>query len=134
VERLIPGAVAWASNTYLDVHATLQPTPIHHAYSVHIKFRIGGEPRVHVLNPSLQPRRRGDRIPHTYAADEPCLYWPNGRQWAPWMLLATTIIPWTNEWLWHYESWRVTRHWDGGGIEHDANGPVLTGAPPGCYY
>ena len=31
------------------------------------------------------------------------------------MLLATTIFPWTAEWLLHYEIWLATGEWTGGG-------------------
>jgi len=33
------------------------------------------------------------------------------------MLIADTIIPWASEWLFHYEIWKVTKTWHGGG--HD---------------
>lgn len=32
------------------------------------------------------------------------------------MLLAKTILPWTAEWLLHYEVWLVTGEWVGGGV------------------
>jgi hypothetical protein len=32
------------------------------------------------------------------------------------MLLGDTILPWTAEWLLHYEIWRATEKWMGGGI------------------
>lgn len=31
------------------------------------------------------------------------------------MNVALTIIPWTAEWLLHYEIWQVTDTWRGGG-------------------
>jgi hypothetical protein len=42
-----------------------------------------------------------------------CLYYPG--HWKPEMLLSTTIVPWTAEWLMHYELWLATGHWAGGG-------------------
>jgi hypothetical protein len=42
-----------------------------------------------------------------------CLYYPG--QWRPDLLLSTTIVPWTAEWLMHYELWLATGHWTGGG-------------------
>lgn len=34
------------------------------------------------------------------------------------MTLADTIIPWTLDWLMHYEFWLATGKWRGGGVEH----------------
>lgn len=31
------------------------------------------------------------------------------------MLLSTTVVPWTAEWLIHYEVWLATGQWTGGG-------------------
>jgi hypothetical protein len=49
------------------------------------------------------------------------------------MLIATSIVPWASEWLLHYEIWRATGTWTGGGHEpkqgskRDSNDPsVLT--------
>ena len=33
------------------------------------------------------------------------------------MLIADTIVPWTCEWLIHYEIWLATGEWHGGGEE-----------------
>jgi hypothetical protein len=33
------------------------------------------------------------------------------------MSMATTIVSWTSEWLLHYEVWRATGAWTGGGHE-----------------
>jgi hypothetical protein len=34
------------------------------------------------------------------------------------MMIATTIIPWLALWLYYYEVWLATGHWEGGGIPH----------------
>ncbi|MDP9848099.1 hypothetical protein [Streptosporangium lutulentum] len=34
------------------------------------------------------------------------------------MLLARTILPWTCEWLLHYELWLITGRWAGSGEDH----------------
>lgn len=44
------------------------------------------------------------------------LYYPPAREWRQSMLLAGTILPWTSEWLLHYETWLATGVWTGGGI------------------
>lgn len=55
-----------------------------------------------------------------------CLHVPG--EWRPDMLLAATIVPWTLEWLVHYEAWLATGEWRGGGVDH---GPARLKAPPG---
>ena len=50
------------------------------------------------------------------AGDELCLYY--GNQWDPGELIATTIVPWTSEWLEYYELWHATGLWLGGGVGH----------------
>jgi hypothetical protein len=35
------------------------------------------------------------------------------------MPIIDTIIPWTSEWLLHYECWLATGKWHGGGIHHE---------------
>lgn len=63
-------------------------------------------------------------LPHIYPGNELCLYYPG--EWHDDMLLATTVIPWTAEWLMHYELWLVTGHWSGGGHTPRANGSRRT--------
>jgi hypothetical protein len=31
------------------------------------------------------------------------------------MSIADTVLPWTTEWLYHYEIWLITGEWTGGG-------------------
>jgi len=37
------------------------------------------------------------------------------------MSIASTILPWASEWLFHYEIWRATGEWTGGGREPAAD-------------
>ena len=45
-----------------------------------------------------------------------CLY--RTGQWVSGDLLVETIVPWTSEWLMHYEFWRATDEWLGSGGDH----------------
>jgi hypothetical protein len=36
-------------------------------------------------------------------------------EWTVGMSIANTIVPWTSEWLAHYEIWLATGDWQGGG-------------------
>jgi hypothetical protein len=90
----------------------LQPTAVSPEYTVQMTYRLWYSPRVAVLDPVLDPGHR-ERLPHVYSADDLCLYTPG--EWNATMPLATTIVPWTAEWLFHYEAWKVTDVWHGGG-------------------
>jgi hypothetical protein len=89
----------------------LQPTPASRTYTVRLVYRHGRRPRVTVSDPPLALHPGAKALPHVYPGDELCLYYPG--QWNHDMLLAATILPWTTEWLIHYELW-------------------LTGAPSSC--
>jgi hypothetical protein len=92
------GLVAWLAGE-LDCTTTLRPSPASRTYTVRLIYRHG-RPRVTVTDPPLALRPGAKTLPHVYPGDELCLYYPG--QWNN-MLLATTILPWTTEWLMHYE-------------------------------
>lgn len=85
-------------------------------------------PLAFVLHPKIRPRPGGtyEEIPHLrFFRDDPtasalCLYDPNGREWNPTMSIADTIVPWTSEWLHHYECWHLDGVWRG----ENAPGPI----------
>ena len=87
-----------------------------------------GTPKVTVIQPRLHRREEEpDRpIPHHYVnKDDPelpllCLFDPDAAEWDPSMSIATTIVPWTIDWLACYEGWLATGEWTGGGREHNA--------------
>lgn len=43
---------------------------------------------------------------------------PFARDWMPSMAMSTSVVPWLGLWLIHYEGWRATGHWEGGGVPH----------------
>jgi hypothetical protein len=73
---------------------------------------MDARPFVWVLDPPLDAGHR-ERLPHVYSEDRLCLYTPG--EWNGSMFIATTIIPWAAEWLFHYEVWKATDRWTGGG-------------------
>jgi hypothetical protein len=93
----------------------VQPTSRSPVYKVRILYRIGEIPKVTVLSPPLVPREEDGGIPHMYVDKRLCLYMPDTDEWTADLSLADTIIPWTVEWLFHYEMWRATGKWSGGG-------------------
>lgn len=111
IRRLWPGDVSIRCDA-ITWTGQLQPTAVSPDYTVRMGYRTGDVARVHVLDPVLDPGHR-DRLPHVYDGDRLCLY--SAGEWNGSMQIATTIIPWAAEWLLHYELWKATDEWSGGG-------------------
>lgn len=91
----------------------IQPTAISEIYTVSISWDgQKARPVVHVLSPKLEDRP-DEPIPHVFRNGALCLHYR--WEWHTRMNIADTIIPWTSEWLYHYEMWHVTGEWLGGG-------------------
>lgn len=95
----------------------LRPSPLSIEYLIELNYEMGKMPKVFILYPLIDFRKK--KIPHTYSDNSLCLYYPLDKEWNPEKLLAKTIIPWTCEWLMHYEIWLITGRWNGGGIDHE---------------
>jgi hypothetical protein len=93
----------------------VQPHELAQRYLIRVKYRIGEAPVVDVLDPALERRDMSKPVPHLYDDEHLCLYWPTAFEWDASKLIAKTIIPWATLWLHHYEYWRVTGEWLGGG-------------------
>ena len=93
----------------------LRPSALSGEYKVEIALRQGGFPKARVLEPALQSRPDGQRIPHVYPGKELCLHLPG--EWQPRMFVSETTVPWTLLWLLFYEYWQATGEWHGEG-EH----------------
>lgn len=93
----------------------LQPSPLSDTYTIRIDYSDRhNAPTVTVLRPEL--RAENVRLlPHVYRREHPCLCYP--WQWTDDKLITRTIVPWAAEWLLHYEIWKVTGIWYGGGHE-----------------
>jgi hypothetical protein len=97
----------------LSWEGELQPTPLSVGYLVRIEATVPRRPRVSVLSPALiEP---ASELPHVFRDGSLCLSYP--WQWDHTKPIARTIVPWTSEWLLHYELWKVTGEWHGGGHE-----------------
>jgi hypothetical protein len=82
-------------------------------YTVRIEALPNRRPRVIVNSPPLVESAR--ELPHVFRDGTLCLCF--SWQWDPTRPIARTIVPWTSEWLLHYELWRATSKWHGGGHE-----------------
>ena len=115
LQSLFPDAQCWISHSELTWEGTLTPSALSRCYLVRVRYNLNGSPDVEVLDPALE-RLEGKKPPHLYKGDKLCLYRPKTGEWDRHMLLSETIIPWTSEWLLHYEIWLATGKWCGGGI------------------
>lgn len=76
-----------------------------------------------VTDPLLHRRRKNSAvpIPHHYPNNRCpwlpflCLYDPDACEWHSGLSIASTIVPWTIDWLACYEGWLATGEWTGGG-------------------
>jgi hypothetical protein len=84
-------------------------------YTVRVSYRLGWRrPRITVLDPPLRTAEVS-RLPHVFPGDRLCLHFTH--DWNEGMLIADTVVPWAAEWLLHYELWKATGKWHGGGHE-----------------
>lgn len=109
---LRPNRLAWLGH--------LKPTDVSRAYEVLAVIEPGWAPLIYVVDPPLQ-RRDDEPVPHVYSANDLCLY--TGDEWNDTMIVADTLIPWTSEWLFFYETWHATGDWLGGGVHPDQRHP-----------
>src|SRR5687768_3036319 len=95
----------------------VRPHPLSRTYSLRIRFRKVGAPKVFVLNPNLNELAGGRRLPHVYSIKPVrlCLYFPDDNEWTPDKSISETIVPWAYLWLLYFEHWLATDEWQGGG-------------------
>lgn len=106
-------------STSLVWRADLAPSEYSRTYRVRLEYDAVRRPRVYVETPALLPNESGE-LPHIYGRGDLCLNKID--EWTRGDPLAETILPWTCEWLLHYELWLITGEWNGSGGDH--TGPV----------
>lgn len=119
IRAVLPGARGAVRRGELTCVVELRPTPASRTYTVRLAYRHSRRPEVTITDPPLGLHPGASHLPHVYEGDLLCLYYPG--QWKHDMLLARTILPWTAEWLLHYELWLITGRWNGGGDSHDVH-------------
>lgn len=105
---------------------TICPSPLGDKYKVKLEYSINGIPNVYVIHPKPLALANGKpKLEHCYDQQKQrlCLYVPNSGEWTKQKLLTQTIIPWTYDWLYHYEIWLCTGVWTGGGL-HPTNNKI----------
>lgn len=117
MRELFPGFELRCETGCYSWYGTIQPLETSAQYRVRIRYALDKQPEVKVLDPKLEKRGDGGRIPHVYPGNNLCLYRPRKQEWTDQKYIADTIVPWTSLWLMFYEYWLVTGEWMGGG-EH----------------
>ncbi len=105
---------------------TISPSPLGGLYKVKLEYQLTKSPKVFLIEPKPLALAKGKkRLPHCYDQIKQwlCLYFPDGKEWNKTMLLSNTVIPWTFDWLYHYEIWLGTGKWTGGGVHPENNKP-----------
>ena len=102
----------------------IRPTPCSRDY--HIKITCDHVRPPGVVSLTRLESRPGEALPHIYRDGSLCLH--EAHEWTPAMALVDTVVPWTAEWLAHYELWKVRGRWYGDDVLDNSLGPVPT--PP----
>jgi len=114
-----PDSKYFIKNDILTWKGYLQPNVLSQRYLIKIEYKVHCHPDVFVLSPKplLLPSGKTE-LEHVYdtKTQKLCIYYRNSLEWYDTMLIVNTIIPWTSEWLLHYEYWVTTGVWHGGGI------------------
>lgn len=105
--------------------STITPTPLSKSYEVIVHYPRDCHPDIFVISPKLELFPGADKLPHVYSTEKQwlCLYHRPTKEWKNYMPLHTTIIPWTYDWLAHYEVWLLDGVWHGGGTTHGTPRP-----------
>jgi len=97
----------------------LQPLELSLKYLIKIVYRPEHHPDVYVIEPKPLPLAKETvKLEHVYDTKKQhlCIYYRRVNEWDETKYIADKIIPWTSEWLLHYEYWVATGIWHGGGI------------------
>lgn len=99
----------------LYISLRIKPTESSRTYLTQIKLTDSKKLEVFVLNPNLAKENKGCKsVPHMYSLKQGriCLYLPKEIDYTD---NYSIIVPWISEWLYHYEIWKITGEWCGGG-------------------
>lgn len=124
LKRLFPRGEGSLIVNRLNWRCLLRPSAFSRGYFVEIAYHLGVYPTIIVIEPRPRELAGGKKPPHVYDApgDPLCIFYPAAREWNSTMLISRTIVPWTCEWLLHFEAWMYTGQWEGGGTKHGSCG------------
>lgn len=118
LDKSYPESKSIIKDGVLTWYGAIKPTPLSRTYDIKIICQINNRPKVILYGDSVRGLENL-QFPHHFKIDkekktvELCLHlWHEFNYSA---LIADTIIPWTQEWLYFYEIWLATGEWCGGG-------------------
>lgn len=122
IKSIFPACSLSYNQNELTWKHTITPSPLSAQYEIKISYIRGENPNVYVVNPKLELYPGEVKLPHVYNTSKQwlCIYYRKASEWRSDMYIADTVIPWTSEWLLHYECWLATGIWHGGGIHHES--------------
>nr|HPI87014.1 hypothetical protein [Bacteroidales bacterium] len=93
-------------------------SPLSDSYNIKIVYDIDNHPDIYVIKRKLKLFSGATSLPHVYdtAKQHLCVYYRTAKEWNKSMPIVDSIVPWTSEWLYHYEFWLATGTWHGKGI------------------
>ncbi|CAI2473783.1 Uncharacterised protein [Serratia proteamaculans] len=112
----------------------LQPSLFSRRYKIAVRYTLGKLPVCVVTEPDLFALAGTTAIPHLYPKDKHisgarlCLFLPSSQaddklsEWRSQLKISDTVIPWASLWLFYFELWLHTGHWEGGGKHPAASG------------
>jgi len=119
LQTYFPDSKCLIKNNILTWKGYLQPMELSPKYLIKVVYQQEKHPDVYVLDPKSLALAHGEtKLKHVYDTKKQrlCIYNKRAKEWDETKFIANTIIPWTSEWLFHYEIWVATGVWHGGGI------------------
>lgn len=118
LKKLFPESRIQIIRNTLVWKGSLTPTPVSETYDIKIEYKMGYNPCIYVINRKLELPPKITELPHVYDTEKQwlCLYYRKAQEWKSYNYISDTILPWTSEWLYHYEFWLATGKWYGRGI------------------
>lgn len=113
------GKIKLINFNQLEWIGILRSSPLGSCYLIKVVYKKKESPKVYILEPKELKMPTGkSKLEHVYDHKKQrlCLYYPKAKEWDETKTIASTILPWTIEWLYHYEIWLITGEWKGGGI------------------
>jgi len=126
LRSVFPEATLRLGRQYLTWQGELRPSELSDPYLVKITYQLGRYPTVRPMNPAITDT--DEFVPHVFHDGTLCVH--DERQWHPLMLIVDTFLPWTVEWLWHWEIFLATGKWYGDGIARPGPGDAWDDLPP----
>lgn len=121
IRSLFPSSDIFFNQNILKWKYSITPSPLSDTYDIKMIYVRDKHPNVYVVSPQLDLFPGETRLPHVYSTEQQwlCLYYRKTLEWRSDMIIANTIIPWTSEWLIHYEFWLGNGKWRGGGTHSE---------------